>query len=198
MSVKPPDDLFDDLPFFRAATPERVVVPPGETGRIGGREIVHRSNQTLTIVRQNEAPAAQVEVGAKHFQLAPRSISKAKGEMDAMSDSGVWTSARGVHLVALYSWLHTAVYGVEPAELDGKAWALASVMAQRFCAQHFEGDFAGCVEFMRWCWKREASREEWRRAHHNGGARIAWRLQFSAREEERCGGEGPLLWAQEV
>jgi hypothetical protein len=157
--MKPPADLFDDLPF----------APPTKSGSAAEQ-----------FARMADAKQEQIDRRPKGFKLSPTSIAKAKREMDAMADAGAWTSARGVHLVALYSWLHVAIYGVEPAELDGREWALASVLAQRFCATNFEGDFGDCVEFMRWVWKREASREEYRRTQKQSGGRIGWRLQFGA------------------
>jgi hypothetical protein len=158
--MKPPDDLFDDLPVEQ---PTRRSAAAEQFARL--------------------ADAKQEQIDRRHhkgFKLAPTAIAKARREMDEMADSAVWTSARGVHLVALYSWLHVAVYGIEPVELDGREWALASVLAQRFCAANFGGDFAECVEFMRWVWKREAGREEYRRAQKQSGQRIGWRLQFGA------------------
>ena len=127
----------------------------------------------------------------KQFALSSSTISKASVEADAMATAGTWDGARGVHLVALYAWMHREVYGVEASELSPtsgagqKEWALAGVLAQRFCAQNFGGEMAECVEFMRWAWKREQFKERKRRngeaRAEDQGFRMGWRLQFSAR-----------------
>jgi hypothetical protein len=128
------------------------------------------------------------------FGLAPAAIRKAGEETAAMASTGAWDGARGVHLVALYAWLHQQVYGVEAGELSGvgqgsaavKAaqveWAAASVSAQKFCAKEFGGEFAECVEFMRWAWRREEAVEKKRRSGEStSDFRMGWRYQFSAR-----------------
>lgn len=113
---------------------------------------------------------------------APRtsrgSIERAREEAVAMAADADWSSARGTHLVALYEKLHEAVYGVLPAELDGKNWALASAAAGRLVEKDFGGDPSKAVAFMRWAWRREQGRERWRRENGRDGSRIGWRLQF--------------------
>jgi len=136
----------------------------------------------MTPAAQQFDAIGQKERPKRKFRLAPKAIEKAKREMDERAASNDWENARGVHLVALYAWLHLAVYQVEPAEMNAVEWASASVVAQKFCVAQFEGDFAACVEFLRWTWKRESSIEARRR---NGTVtndfRITWRYQFSAK-----------------
>lgn len=106
-------------------------------------------------------------------------IARVKAKMEEMAASGDWSGASGTHLVALYAWLHAQVYGVENAELDGRQWALAAQAAGRMVANHFADDYGSAVVFLRWAWKREQGREQWRRENHKDGGRIGWRLQFS-------------------
>lgn len=121
----------------------------------------------------------------RSFKLARHVIETAQREMDERAASGNWENARGVHLVALYRWLHQNVYGIEPLELDGAEWARASVVANRFCAEQFGSDFGACVEFMRWAWKREQWKENQRATRDPNKTidsfRIGWRYQFSPR-----------------
>lgn len=105
---------------------------------------------------------------------------KARGQVREMCGSGDWSGAVGLHLVALYEFLHREVYGVEPLELDARAWFLAQGTAGRMVERYFGGDCGACVSFVRWAWRREQEREEWRRRNNRDGQRIGWRLMFSA------------------
>jgi hypothetical protein len=107
-------------------------------------------------------------------------ITNAKDEMPRMARAGDWGDATGMHMVALYSFMHLEVYGIEPLELDKKAWASGAKHALRCCEKFFGADYGALAEFMRWCWKREIERETWRKANHRDGGRLGWRYQFSA------------------
>lgn len=93
-----------------------------------------------------------------------------------------WSEMDPAMLVALYAWMHSEVYGVDPsAELAGKAGLAARGMARRMLEEQFGGDREAAVDFMRWAWTREKRTEEWRR--ENGrvdGRRLGWRWQFGA------------------
>lgn len=102
---------------------------------------------------------------------------KVKAEMEAMAASGEWDGASGHHFVALYEFLHRTVYGVE-ADIDRKSRAFANAAAGRMLAKDFDGDATKAMLFVKWVWRREESREEWRRANRRDGQRIGWRLQF--------------------
>lgn len=113
------------------------------------------------------------------FRSSKSQIERARAQMLAMSESGVWDDASGAHLVALYEHFHFKVYGVANAELDGKNWALASQAAGRMASTHFENDYGKAVIFIRWVWKKEAWIEERRRERQESGRSIGWRLQFA-------------------
>lgn len=102
---------------------------------------------------------------------------KWRAEMEAYAESGEWEGATGGHLVALYDKFHSTVYGVA-SDLDRKGWMYATSAADRMVLRDFEASPANAVRFMRWLWKEEARREEWRRENHRDGRRIGWRLQF--------------------
>jgi hypothetical protein len=107
-------------------------------------------------------------------------IATAKDEMPRMAKAGDWGDATGMHMVALYGFMHQEVYGFEPLELDKKAWASGAKHALRCCEKFFGADYGALAEFMRWCWKREIERETWRKANQRDGARLTWRWQFAA------------------
>ena len=113
------------------------------------------------------------------FSFSKAAVEAARVEMDAFADAGEWRGARGQHLVALYAWMHEQVYGVPPLELVGRAYAGASMMAQKMIADWFEGDPNLAVDFLKWCWGRERYRVK-RRAEtgQTSDFRIGWRLQF--------------------
>ena len=101
-------------------------------------------------------------------------------EMEGMLQSRDWSAAEGEHLVALYSFLHREVYGVDALEVDAKSRAIAARLAEATTKKFFDGDFGACVSFMRGVWLREESREKWRRANSRDGQRIGWKWQWSA------------------
>jgi hypothetical protein len=88
------------------------------------------------------------------------------------------------HLVALYAKCHEAVYGVFPEELrQPKEWLAACGSARRTIADHFAGDFAEAVAFMRWDWRREQKSTARKREQGlEQTFRIKWRQQFVFRD----------------
>ena len=84
-------------------------------------------------------------------------------EARMMRESGDWNEAEPRHLVGLFLELHEWCYGVPAGEEVRKCWAGANGAARRLVAQEFGGNLLAAVEFMRWVWKREKGREQWRR-----------------------------------
>ena len=126
-----------------------------------------------------EGAQRSAERAARPFRGSKNAVERSCLEMKEMAESGDWSEARGTHVVALYAWLHACVYGVEPSELTPKQWGIAAAAATRMVDQEFKRDYGSAVQFLRWTWKREQKREEWRRQQHRDGGRIGWRLQFS-------------------
>jgi hypothetical protein len=90
---------------------------------------------------------------------------------------------KGRHFVALYARLHEKTYGVAPAELEGTVFFGAVSAADRMLRVEFDGKAEAMIDFIRWVWVRERSREKGRRAREEATAfRIQWRLQFVRRE----------------
>jgi hypothetical protein len=125
------------------------------------------------------APAVERVSKKREFQVSKGHIDKARSGMQEMLGAEKWKDATGTHLVALYEWVHEKIYGVLPLELDGRAWARAASMANRMVATHFENDFEKAVTFMRWVWRGEKKREEWRRDKGVDGGRIGWWQMFN-------------------
>ena len=110
-------------------------------------------------------------------------MASAREEAKAMTEGGDWSEAQPRHLVALHSLLHEHVYGVEPL-MTAREHGIATSCAAGMLRYDFEGNVAMMVEFIRWCWRREAEREQWRRQNGRDGGRLDWRRQFT--------GKGPL------
>ncbi len=108
-------------------------------------------------------------------------FAKAVDEATKRQRTGEWGDAPALVFVALYSNLHEGIYGCSPAELGPTERLRAAGMARRMLDQEFDFDPAAMAEFMRWAWKREHSREQWRRETGNAGARIGWVIQFGGR-----------------
>lgn len=102
-------------------------------------------------------------------------------EAERMRQEGDWSQAASVHLVALYVQLHEWCYGVKATEVQGEIWLAARSAADRMVREEFGASVERAVEFLRWCWRREHEREQWRRQNDKPGSRITWRQQFQRR-----------------
>lgn len=112
-------------------------------------------------------------IGAKRQERFAR-------EMTEMRESGDWDCAEPAHFVALFVWMHTRVYEVEPIELTkGTEYALAARFAKTMLVTHFKSNVDATMEFMRWAWRRESEREQWRRDNGKDGGRLTARFFFS-------------------
>jgi hypothetical protein len=106
-------------------------------------------------------------------------IAKTTRAMEERVRTEQWDGTKPSELVALYGWLHRAVYGVDSA-MTGRDWSFATMQAGRLIAKEFAGDAVEAVDFVRWTWQREQGREKWRQAHGKiDGTGIGWRLQFA-------------------
>lgn|GEM_PF-6952386 len=95
-------------------------------------------------------------------------------ELAVLRASGDWLTATPEHVVALYAWLHTNIYGADPLDLfQGDALVGASSACRKLLKDEFKGDTKALVRFVAWCWSRERNRPCTRR--------ITWRLQFVSR-----------------
>lgn len=92
-----------------------------------------------------------------------------------------WSKAGPRHFAALYAILHERVYGVAALDLDSKHRAFVASQASRMLEREFEGDSSQLASFVWWVWRREAGREEWRRANGREGSRIGPHFMFSAK-----------------
>ncbi len=109
-------------------------------------------------------------------------ISKAAVEREIerarrMMRDGDWAEARATTFVALWSLLFERTYGV-PAPLLPRERLFAARLAGAMLKREFDSDPAAMASFMRWAWKREKEREEWRRVHKRDGGSVGWRLMF--------------------
>lgn len=111
--------------------------------------------------------------------IAASVFGRTVSETRAMMQSGDWEGAGARHLVALYAILHERVYGVEAVELGPQERYTATLRAGLFLKHEFGGDVAEAVQFFRWTWAREKSREDWRRENRRSGGRIGIRLMFA-------------------
>lgn len=102
-------------------------------------------------------------------------------EANKMREANDWSKARPAHLVALYAWCHEQVYDVAPAELIGLNWMAAASAAAKMVREEFDGSIEAAVDYLRWTWRREQGREQWRRENQREGGRVSWRAQFQQR-----------------
>lgn len=121
------------------------------------------------------ASAMAAFVGTSRGRSGSTGLVRYVREVKAMMESEQWTKGKASHLVALYYVLHEMVYGVAP-ELKGEELKEAKLAAGSFLHSKCADDFEAAVEFMRWVWARERSREQWRRDNKIDGKVLGWRL----------------------
>lgn len=101
-------------------------------------------------------------------------------DAERRAESGEWEDATGRSLVGLYAMCHRMIYGVVPAELEDKVtMRIASKMARAQLHKHFDDDVDQAVEFIKWAWEREKSRENHAMATGRDRSRMGYRWQFS-------------------
>lgn len=125
-----------------------------------------------------DALAKAVGVGKKR-RKPQLDVERARRELRAMITEKNYSRATPVHMVALYEWAHQSVYRVPPAEFSQKVtWRLASMAAGKMLKDDFAGDGVEMVNYLRWVWSREATREKTKRV---AGTRVGWPLCFRYR-----------------
>ncbi len=146
------------------------------------RRLKYPTEDAARAAEAADALVAFVGVGKK--KSPPRfNQDKARKELREMLTEGEFTQAKSLHFVALYEWAHEQVYGVLPAEFSTKTtWKSAMFAASKLLKDEFAGDPTKMVDYIRWTWKREKSREVARRQGKNPNiGRLGWRLQFVTR-----------------
>jgi hypothetical protein len=132
-------------------------------------------------VRQMVAKTIDYRASRRTYTFSKSKVAAAQKDFEARAAAGNWAGAGPASFVALYVWAHCNVYGVEPAEMNGHAWAFASSAAKKLLDSEFGGDATQMVQFMKWVWRREEGREKWRVENGRDAAgRITWRTQFTA------------------
>lgn len=124
--------------------------------------------------------------GKKRARSAP-SVDSFMVDLITMMKSNNWSSAKPMHMVALYCWCHKQVYGVDCAELlaSGKATTAARKGAAGAAARMLEQEFGGSpgdmARYINWVFKREVSREKWARENSRERGRMTWMVLFAGR-----------------
>lgn len=111
----------------------------------------------------------------------PKSTIKSHlAQMNVMMESKDWDKAKPCHVVQLYIWCHTKVYGVPPIELDnGYEYLKACAQVSRLIKSQFDGQIKACIAFVRWTWQRESWVEKKRRESNEVTTfRLGWNFQF--------------------
>lgn len=148
-------------------------------------EAAERAKQTASKVikgRELLGPMAKPSRKAQVKQQFARKIGRAKArnyirQIDGMIDSGEYDMTPRLW-VALFCWLHEAVYGVECVEETRMAWGTASTRANAMLKEEFEGDEDEFMAYMKWIAQEEERRELWRRTNQRPGKRLTWRDFF--------------------
>lgn len=140
------------------------------------------AEQELQLFVEQQKMADWAARPAKKKRSMPAStVARATAEMREMIEKQDWATAKPVHFLALYSYLHTEVYGVEPV-IGASERSQATLAAWRALTNEFAGDRDAMADFMRACWRKERAREAARRSGRiQSDFRIGWRFQFGGK-----------------
>ncbi len=96
--------------------------------------------------------------------------------IDERVERDEWPAEDGPEmLVALFCWAHNEIYGVSCVQEVARVFRGARSAAEKLIRVEFGGDSEKAVEYMRWVWKREREREQWRRKNTGFGKVLTWR-----------------------
>jgi transglutaminase-like putative cysteine protease len=106
-------------------------------------------------------------------------LEKAIGEVKVFFETGDWTKAKPVHVLATYCVFYERVYEDQPLEIIQEKARVRKFASNAF-GMVFKGDWALYIEYVRWIWKRERERIEYqkRRGNRQATFRQTYRLFF--------------------
>lgn len=145
-----------------------------------GRPVTDEEWRELEIRLASRKLVASLPKSSAKRTPSRQSIDVAKAAADDMRTTGDFSSAKPMHLVAIWRWAFAQTYGVEPA-MTGKEWQLASFAAAALVKSDFEGKPSAVEPFLRWTWSEERRTLAWRRENGRTVTPLGWRMQFSRR-----------------
>lgn len=88
--------------------------------------------------------------------------------------------AKPVHLVAMHARLHHWCYGIDLSISDDDA--MGAISAARKLVKDV-GGVDQTLHYLRWVWRQERDREQWRRDNNHQGGMLTWRQVFVSRDQ---------------
>lgn len=110
--------------------------------------------------------------------IAKAVAAKLVREVDAMLEAGTLGDLAPRYWVALFCWMHEAIYDVSCVEEVRGEWNVASSRASAMLAEEFDGDEEAFLVYVKWVANREEQTELWRRSNRKPGRRLGWRDFF--------------------
>ena len=116
---------------------------------------------------------------------APRQARQSKIDMaitdaELRAQTGEWEGIPSRIFVGLYGLCHRILYGFVPDELKvTREFDKAAKMAARRLRESFDNDAEEMVEFIKWSWERQKSKEAWAINNGKNVSRLNIFAQFS-------------------
>ncbi|MFA5052786.1 MAG: hypothetical protein WC565_01910 [Parcubacteria group bacterium] len=139
--------------------------------------------KTALVLKGRENLGALSRKRTKKTKCA-RGVSKLKAEQYVLQiDELIESGLNGEELtptlfVALFCWMHDAIYDVECVDEVAPEWNVAASRLSLMIEEDFEGDKAEFLTYLQWAAKDEERVELWRRSNRQQGKRIKWRDWF--------------------
>lgn len=110
------------------------------------------------------------------------SLKKLADTFETSAEFEDWPQKTPAMLVALFCWAHEAIYGVSCISEVARVFNGAVSAADKLVRDEFDGSLEHASEYLRWVWRREREREQWRRKNTGFGRVLSWRNVFLHRE----------------
>lgn len=158
---------------------KRPAVKGAEVSRVmTDREREEAANKVAAFL--SDRPVRRQRGGRACRSRAESDLAGAMADAKRRAESGDWEGATGRTLVGAFLLCHRMVYRFIPAEMENTPiFRSACKRAEHCYRRHFRDDPDACVEFIKWVWLRERSRQEWALRQNREVRRLHAGLVFS-------------------
>lgn len=146
-------------------------------------QAVEAKAKTVKVLKGRQGLGAMAFEGKRKKAPKTRSIGKVQADrlmlrIDERVADGDFTDMKSDEWVALFCWMHDAIYGVSAVDETRTDWKIAGYWVSSLLTDEFGGDTEEFFRYMQYVAKDEEERENWRRSNKRTGKRLRWRDFF--------------------
>jgi hypothetical protein len=142
------------------------------------RAAIEESRRRVMAMNALGALAVQRKRAPKDLKENRSAVLRYMTEVEAKVEARDFSSIAARHWVALFCWIHEAIYNVECVDEVRAEWKAAMFQAAKMLKHKFDDDPVEMFHFINWVAVREQGHEKWRRENKKEGRRLSWRDLF--------------------